>query len=109
MKFKKILVTGFSKENLDNATWNKISSFADQIVFDFDDGADCLFCRFNKVNKALIDSLPSLKYIGLLATGTGTVYPPIGFISQEARGNKQAIFVSNIESFLKGTPSNRVN
>lgn len=32
-----------------------------------------LFCRFNKVSKELIDSLPQLKYIGLLATGTGTV------------------------------------
>lgn len=34
---------------------------------------DCLFSRFNKVDKELIDSLPQLKYIGLLATGTGTI------------------------------------
>lgn len=36
-------------------------------------GVDCLFSRFNKVDKTLIDSLPNLRYIGLLATGTGTV------------------------------------
>ena len=37
------------------------------------------------------------------------VYPPIGYISVEARGNKQRIFVDNIKNFLKGRPSNKVN
>lgn len=73
MKFKQILVTGFNKQNLDNEVWKKISNLTDKVVFDFDAGADCLFSRFNKVDKSLIDSLPNLKYIGLLATGTGTV------------------------------------
>lgn len=36
-------------------------------------------------------------------------YPAIGYISQEARENKQEIFVSNLENFLKGKPSNVVN
>lgn len=38
MKFKKILVTGFSKENLDEAVWEKIADFADSIVFDLTGG-----------------------------------------------------------------------
>lgn len=72
-KFKKILVTGFSKTNLDEPVWNKINSLADSVEFEPANDADCLFCRFNKVDKAVIDSLPNLKYIGLLATGMGTV------------------------------------
>ena len=35
-------------------------------------------------------------------------YPAIGYISQEARVNKQKIFVDNIKSFLKGKPTNTV-
>lgn len=37
------------------------------------------------------------------------IYPPIAYISQEARIAKQEIFVNNIENFLKGSPTNRVN
>ena len=37
------------------------------------------------------------------------LYPPIGFISDEARIQKQEIFFGNIESFLKGKPTNKVN
>lgn len=37
------------------------------------------------------------------------IYPPIAFISKEARMNKQNLFVGNIESFLKGKPVNVVN
>lgn len=35
--------------------------------------------------------------------------PAIGFITGEARINKQEIFVGNMESFLKGAPQNKVN
>lgn len=73
MKFKKILVTGFSESNLDKKTWEKIKKFTDSLVFEPSGGVDCLFSRFNKVDKTLIDSLPNLRYIGLLATGIGTV------------------------------------
>lgn len=38
-----------------------------------------------------------------------TVYPPIGYITSEARVAKQNIFVSNIENFLKGKPTNVVS
>lgn len=37
------------------------------------------------------------------------IYPPIGYISEEAKVNKQKIFVSNIENFLKGKPVNVVS
>ena len=37
------------------------------------------------------------------------VYPPIGFVTKEARIVKQEIFVSNLENFLKGKPTNKVN
>lgn len=37
------------------------------------------------------------------------VYPPIGFVTQEARVLKQEIFISNLESFLAGSPSNEVS
>src|SRR3989338_1258887 len=37
------------------------------------------------------------------------IYPPIAFLSQEARINKQNLFISNIESFLAGQPVNVVN
>ncbi len=72
-KFNKILVTGFSRPNLDEDVWKRIAALSKAIVFKPSTGVDGLFCRFNKVDKALIDSLPNLKYIGLLATGTGTV------------------------------------
>ncbi|MCX6764648.1 MAG: hypothetical protein NTU58_02990 [Candidatus Nealsonbacteria bacterium] len=37
------------------------------------------------------------------------IYPPIAYITKEARIAKQEIFVGNIESFLKGFPTNQVN
>ena len=37
------------------------------------------------------------------------IYPPIGYITKEAKINQQEIFVSNIENFLKGKPTNVVN
>lgn len=37
------------------------------------------------------------------------LYPPIGYISDEARIAKQEIFIGNMEAFLKGKPQNVVN
>lgn len=37
------------------------------------------------------------------------IYPPMAYISEEAKINRQEMFVSNIENFLKGTPQNVVN
>ncbi len=73
MKFKKVLVTGFSRENLDENAWERINKLTEVVVSESDTEVDCLLSRFNKVDKPLIDSLPRLKYIGVLATGVGTV------------------------------------
>ncbi len=37
------------------------------------------------------------------------IYPPMAYISEEAKVNRQEMFVSNIENFLKGKPANIVN
>jgi phosphoglycerate dehydrogenase-like enzyme len=37
------------------------------------------------------------------------IYPPMAYISEEAKINRQEMFVSNIENFLKGKPTNVVN
>ncbi len=37
------------------------------------------------------------------------LYPAIAFISDEARINKQEIFIRNMGAFLEGTPQNKVN
>lgn len=37
------------------------------------------------------------------------IYPPIAFISKEARMNKQELFVGNIKDFLDGRQTNVVN
>lgn len=37
------------------------------------------------------------------------IYPPIAYITKEARIAKQEIFVGNIESFLEGFPTSQVN
>lgn len=72
-KFEKILVTGFNQSALDSDVWDKIKELAGAVVFEPSSDVDCLFSKFNKVDKNLIDLLPKLRYIGLLATGTGTV------------------------------------
>jgi len=37
------------------------------------------------------------------------LYPPIGYTTKEATNAKQDIFVGNLENFLKGKPTNKVN
>lgn len=37
------------------------------------------------------------------------IYPPIAYVTKEARISKQDIFVSNIENFVRGRPQNMVN
>ncbi len=71
-KFRKVLVTGFDRSSLNDNVWARINQLSGTVVESQTD-ADCLFAKFNRVDKNLIDSLPRLKYIGLLATGTGTV------------------------------------
>ncbi len=37
------------------------------------------------------------------------MYPPIGYITKEATQTKLSMFVDNIENYLKGSPTNKVN
>ena len=37
------------------------------------------------------------------------IYPPIAYISEEAKKNKQEIFIGNLSAFLEGKVQNRVN
>lgn len=37
------------------------------------------------------------------------IYPPIAYITREARMAKQEVFVGNIENFLRGSPTNQVD
>jgi len=37
------------------------------------------------------------------------LYPPIAYTTKEATNLKQDIFVSNLENFLTGKPTNKVN
>ena len=37
------------------------------------------------------------------------IYPPLAYITEEAKVNRQEMFVSNIKNFLKGNPTNVVN
>ncbi|NCO12663.1 MAG: hypothetical protein COZ34_04030 [Candidatus Pacebacteria bacterium CG_4_10_14_3_um_filter_34_15] len=90
-KFNKILVTGFSQSNLDENVWAKIRELADEVVFEFTPDADCLLSRFNKIDKEFINSLPQLKYIGILATGSATV--------DYEYANSKGIVVSNIPGY----------
>ena len=90
-RFKKILVTGFSRENFDENVWERIKKLTYTLVFEPAKDVDCLFSRFNKVDKELIDSLPDLRYVGLLATGTGTV--------DLDYAKKKKIAVSNIPGY----------
>jgi phosphoglycerate dehydrogenase-like enzyme len=74
--FKKTLVTGFDRTQLQKETWKEIKELSQEFIFD-ESGSlqdvDCLFSKFNKVDKELINRLPNLRYIGILATGTGPV------------------------------------
>lgn len=45
----------------------------------------------------------------LLKCKNCVIYPPIAYLSKEGRINKQNIFFDNLENFLRGTPTNKVN
>ena len=82
MKFKKILVTGFSESEMQPSYWDRIKNVTDKIEFSSASNdeltslfseVDCLFVKFNGVSKEMIDNAPNLKYIGVFGTGFGKV------------------------------------
>ena len=79
MKFGKVLVTGFEKSELSPSTLKQLNSLVQKVIFPSNPNTndrkntDCLLCKFNPVDKNTIDSLPNLKYIGVMSTGYAKV------------------------------------
>ena len=78
-----------------------------------------LWCGINKV---LVDTGADITFIldhsdemkpedvkRLVQYKNCIIYPPIAYLSKEGRIIKQKIFVENMENFLKGNPTNKVN
>lgn len=83
MKFKNILLLGYSKDNFSEEEWKRIDSFCEKKVFATADDVqldkyladtDCLLVKLGaSVDQKMIDAGPNLKYIGMLGTGYGRV------------------------------------
>lgn len=82
MVFKKLLMLDFAEKTLEPQYWKRIGALCDgkvllprdspQIGGNLD--ADCILVNFlPPVDKARIDAMPNLKYIGILATGYGRI------------------------------------
>ncbi|MBI5151647.1 MAG: hypothetical protein HZA34_03675 [Candidatus Pacebacteria bacterium] len=100
MKFKKILVIGIDKAQLDAWSWDDIDSLtekriclpADSSEIDSElKDADCLLVYFNKADKKMIDKASTLKYIGALATGVGKI--------DISYATKKGIIVTNVPGY----------
>lgn len=75
---------------------------------------DALANRLSKNDITFIfdhpDEMPKEELAKLSKFNNCVVYPPIAFLSDEARIAKQEIFISNMTEFLEGkTPKNKVN
>lgn len=75
---------------------------------------DALVDRLSKNDITFIfdhpDEMPKEELAKLTKLNNCVVYPPIAFLSDEARIAKQEIFISNMTEFLEGkTPKNKIN
>lgn len=83
MKFKKILLLGYTGKEMEEEYWNKVDFVADKKVLLITDGAsldthlkttDCLLVKLGaKVGQEIMDKAPNLKYIGMYGTGVGGI------------------------------------
>jgi lactate dehydrogenase-like 2-hydroxyacid dehydrogenase len=83
MKFKKAVLLNITEAMLDREYWQKLDELVEnKVLVSADDpnltaelaDADCLLIIWGtKVDKAMMDSAPKLKYIGALATAYGGV------------------------------------
>lgn len=102
-KFKKIIMSGYSKADLGDEEWKRLKKFTNSPILLSNDSSeinasliecDCLLVKLGStVDKKIIDSAPSLRYIGMLGTGYGridTVYAA-----------KKGITVCNIAGYSK--------
>lgn len=81
--FKKILLSGYSKNDLFEKDWKRLKKIANEIVilskdskdlFDQLKETDCLLINQGMTaDKHIIDGAPNLKYIGICATGYGRI------------------------------------
>ncbi len=83
IKFRKILMVGIDESKLDTPCWQRLRQLCEKIVL-LPKGSpdikkqladtDCLLVNFGiQVGKAEIESAPSLRYIGVLATAYGKI------------------------------------
>lgn len=83
MQFEKILLIGYDKETLGPKQWQRIGKITKEYVLVPKDSpkilenlatTDCLLVKLGAtVDKRMIDSMPKLKYIGMLGTGYGRI------------------------------------
>src|SRR3990167_5484368 len=83
MKFKKILLLGFTEDNLREKDWKRLEILCDEkILLPKEDShlkqhlrnSDCLLVKLGAIaDKEMIDVSPDLKYIGMLGTGYGRI------------------------------------
>lgn len=100
-RFKKILMLGFSKNDLGEKEWERINKLCAQKVLLRKDsrdvakelsGADCLTVKLGaSIDKSMIDQTPNLKYIGMFGTGYGRI--------DTAYASKKGIVVCNIAGY----------
>ncbi len=81
MKLKKVLCVGFNGSELEDKYWQELDDLVEKRILVGDNAeisnnkdADGLLLRLGaKVSAELMDSLPNLKYIGMLGTGYGGI------------------------------------
>jgi len=82
MTFKKLLMLGYSGNELDKDYLNKLDNLCEKKILIAADShelpkhldADALAVKFSEiVDKNLIDKMPNLKYVGTLATAYGRI------------------------------------
>ncbi len=101
MRFKKILMIGFDKGNLQQEHWDRINKLAEELVTLPKDSsdvlkhlstADCLLVKLGAtVDRNLIDSIPNLKYVGMFGTGYGRI--------DTEHATKRGITVCNVAGY----------
>lgn len=83
MKFKYILLLGYSKDSFSEEEWRRFDSLCEKKEFAMAEDpqldkylsdADCLLVKLGAaVDQKMIDAAPNLKYIGMLGTGYGRI------------------------------------
>ncbi|MCK5561958.1 MAG: hypothetical protein KAJ51_15270 [Thermoplasmata archaeon] len=83
MKFEKILMIGYDEKTFNQEQWNRIDLMTNQRILLPKDSpeisehlitTDCILVKLGAtIDQNMIDSMPKLKYIGMLGTGYGRI------------------------------------